>query len=103
MHSLKNFVPQRLKRLKFLDDEHKKSVYSTSVRRQQSRKKIFGLFGTKLFQIITCVFVPFFVIFFINFGCFRKTDPFKTCDESDVRVGLLCIAAGYFYYHQGYE
>ena len=36
-----------------------------------------------------------FVILLIIFGCFWRIHLSKTCDESMVRVGILCSAAGY--------
>ena len=36
-----------------------------------------------------------FVILLIIFGCFRRIQLSKTCDESTVWVGILCSAAGY--------
>ena len=37
----------------------------------------------------------FFVILLIVCGCFWRIHLAKTCDESTVRVGILCSAAGY--------
>ena len=36
-----------------------------------------------------------FVVLLIMFGCFWRIHLSKTCDESTVWVGFLCIAAGY--------
>ena len=36
-----------------------------------------------------------FVILLTIVGCFWRIHLLKTCDESSVRVGILCSAAGY--------
>ena len=45
----------------------------------------------------------FFVILLIVCGCFWRIHLTKICDESTVRAGILCSAAGYIYLHQSYE
>ena len=36
-----------------------------------------------------------FVFLFIIFGCFWRFYLLKTCDESNVCIGILCSEAGY--------
>ena len=45
------------------DQKDKINLGESFVLRQQSREKIVGLFGTNLFQIFNCVFVPSFCEF----------------------------------------
>ena len=59
-------------------------------RRQQSRKKLLVFFGTILFQISDCLFVPTFCQL-ADYSWLIS----KNCDESNVWVVFLRSAAGY--------
>ena len=58
-------------------------------------KKSWACLGQTCSRSLIVFLSQLFVILLIIFGCFGIIHLSKTCDESTVRDGILCSAAGY--------
>ena len=52
-------------------------------------------YGQTCYGLLNVFLSQLFVNLFTIFGCFWRIHPSKTCDESIVRVGTMCVASGY--------
>ena len=76
-------------------DQEDNFQFQKCVVRQQSREKNMGLFGTIVFQISACPFVPTFRDLLDCLRLLLDNSSFKTFYESSVWVGISCSAPGY--------
>ena len=67
-----------------------KIVFDDNNQERKSRACLGRTCSIYLFVLLS----QLFLIFLIIFGCFRRINLLKTCDESTVLTGIMCSAAG---------
>ena len=77
------------------DQEEKKILGKIVFDGNNQERKLWAWWGQTCSRSVIVFLSQLFVVLLIIFVCFWRIHLSKTCDESNVWVGILCSAAGY--------